>query len=101
MFDGVERELGENPSLSLIWLHGLGADASDFLPIVGQFPVPEPVRFVFPNAPVRPVTINGGVRMRALYDIKGFGAGAADDTEGLYQSVAEVHRLIEREQEDD
>lgn len=97
--DGVERETGDDPSLAVIWLHGLGADASDFLPIIGELELPGPTRFVFPNAPIRAVTINGGMRMRAWYDILGFGPDAREDTAGLAQAVRIVRRLIRREQE--
>jgi phospholipase/carboxylesterase len=96
-FDGVEREFGDRVDLSIIWLHGLGADASDFLPIVGQFSLPTAVRFVFPNAPLKAITINGGMVMRAWYDIAGFGPHATEDVDGLMQSVGIVRRLIQRE----
>ncbi len=95
--DGIEREVGAGPDLSIIWLHGLGADASDFLPIIGQLQLPTAVRFIFPNAPFRPVTFNGGMVMRAWYDIVGFGPDAREDVDGLAQSVAIVSRLIQRE----
>ena len=95
--DGIEREIGGPVELSIIWLHGLGADASDFLPIVNELELPTGVRFVFPNAPIRPVTINGGMPMRAWYDIRGFNADAPQDEAGLAASVQIVERLIERE----
>jgi phospholipase/carboxylesterase len=95
--DGIERETGPAPDLAIIWLHGLGADATDFLPIAGELELPADVRFVFPNAPMRPVTINGGYVMRAWYDIAGFGPEAPEDTDGLAESVAIVRALIERE----
>jgi phospholipase/carboxylesterase len=98
-FDGIEREIGDPVDLSVIWLHGLGADASDFLPIIGQLSLPSGTRFVFPNAPLRPITINGGMVMRGWYDIAGFGANARADVPGLTQSVAIVRRLIQRELE--
>ena len=98
-FDGIEREIGDRVDLAILWLHGLGADASDFLPIIGEIDLPCGARYVFPNAPTRPVTINGGMVMRAWYDIAGFGADAPDDTAGLAASVAIVHSLIERERE--
>jgi phospholipase/carboxylesterase len=96
-FDGIERELGPEPDLSIIWLHGLGADASDFLPIIGELDLPADVRFVFPNAPPRPVTINGGMVMRAWYDILGFGADAPEDADALAESVDVVRQLVQRE----
>jgi phospholipase/carboxylesterase len=98
-FDGIEREIGDQVDLSIIWLHGLGADASDFLPIIGELNLPCDTRFVFPNAPLRPITINGGMVMRGWYDITGFGSNARADVAGLTQSVAIVTRLIQREHE--
>jgi phospholipase/carboxylesterase len=96
-FDGIERLVGTEADLSIIWLHGLGADANDFVPIIGQLRLATDVRFVFPNAPLRSVTINGGMVMRAWYDIAGFGPDAPQDADGLTQSVAIVRRLIQRE----
>ena len=65
----LELATGADPVGTVIWMHGLGADAHDFEPIVPLLELDRPLRFVFPNAPVRPVTINGGMRMRAWYDI--------------------------------
>jgi phospholipase/carboxylesterase len=96
-FDGIERETGPDVELGIIWLHGLGADASDFLPIVDALELPFAARFVFPNAPVRPVTVNGGMRMRAWYDIAGFGPDSVDDAVGIAASAATVRSLIARE----
>jgi phospholipase/carboxylesterase len=96
-FDGIEREIGAQIDLSIVWLHGLGADASDFLPVIGELRLPCGTRFVFPNAPFRPITINGGMVMRGWYDISGFGANARVDVDGLARSIAIVRRLIERE----
>jgi phospholipase/carboxylesterase len=96
-FDGIERETGTDISLAVIWLHGLGADAGDFLPLIDALQLPAATRFVFPNAPIRPVTINGGMRMRAWYDITGFGPDAMADTAGLSDSAATVRALVERE----
>jgi phospholipase/carboxylesterase len=96
-FDGIERELGQDIDCAIVWLHGLGADAGDFLPIIDELGLPPGVRFVFPNAPFRPVTINGGMRMRAWYDIRGFGPGSSEDAAGLAASAAAVRGLVERE----
>ena len=63
--ESIELQTGENPAGTVIWMHGLGADATDFEPIVPMLTLNQPLRFVFPNAPVRPVTINGGMEMRA------------------------------------
>ena len=80
---------------SVIWLHGLGADAHDFEPLVPLLPLKRPLRFVFPNAPVRPVTINAGMEMRAWYDVD---PGNPLSGEGDIESSAEaVKLLVERE----
>ncbi len=99
--ESVEVETGANPVGSVIWLHGLGADGHDFEAIVPELRLPAslPLRFVFPHAPVRPVTINGGMAMRAWYDIVSFDKqGRADDT-GIRESSALVDALVEREQQ--
>src|SRR5580765_957029 len=92
----VEINTGANPRVSVIWLHGLGADGHDFEPIVPELELDQPVRFVFPHAPVRPVTINNGMRMRAWYDIFQFGGGAEDE-KGVRESEALLRKLIETE----
>jgi len=94
--DAVEIETGPNPTATVIWLHGLGADGHDFEPIVPELALPKPVRFVFPHAPVRPVTINNGMRMRAWYDIFQFGGGAEDEA-GIRASQKAVEDLIKNE----
>ena len=91
--DAVEIETGPKPRVAVIWLHGLGADGHDFEPIVPELELPEPVRFVFPHAPIRPVTINNGMRMRAWYDIFQFGGGPEDEA-GIHDSQKTVERLI-------
>jgi phospholipase/carboxylesterase len=94
--DAIEIETGPNPAATVIWLHGLGADGHDFEPIVPELRLAKPVRFVFPNAPIRPVTINQGMRMRAWYDIFQFGGGPEDDA-GVRESQKLVEELIARE----
>lgn len=96
MQDAIEVETAAAPDAAIIWLHGLGADGHDFEPIV-----PELVhegerawRFVFPNAPVRPVTINGGSRMRAWYDITSFDRTAGEDLVGFRDTERRIRRLI-------
>jgi phospholipase/carboxylesterase len=79
---------------TVIWLHGLGADHSDFEPIVPELDLPPSVRFVFPDAPIRPVTINQGMRMRGWYDILQFGPGPEDEA-GIRESQRTVEGLIE------
>src|SRR5215510_4345195 len=94
--DAVEIETGSPPQAAILWLHGLGADGHDFEPIVPELTLPKPVRFVFPHAPVQPVTINNGMRMRAWYDIFQFGGGREDDA-GIRASQKSVEALIEAE----
>ncbi|HEY6720152.1 MAG TPA: alpha/beta hydrolase [Burkholderiales bacterium] len=97
--DAIEIETGKNPSTSIIWLHGLGADGNDFAPIVPELQLPKAaIRFVFPHAPVQPVTINGGMRMRAWYDITD-GAIRREDERGVRASQALIESLIAREKE--
>jgi len=97
----IERSTGNVPGWSVIWLHGLGADGNDFVPIVPELLRPEwpAIRFVFPHAPVRAVTINGGARMRAWYDIRDMDLSNRADAEGVDQSIAQVGALIAREGE--
>jgi len=97
----VERQTGADPAWTILWLHGLGADGNDFAPIVPELVRPHwpALRFVFPHAPVRPVTINGGMRMRAWYDIAGMDFTDRGDAAGVEQSIAEVDALIAREAE--
>ena len=95
----IEIETGKNPTASIIWLHGLGADGNNFAPIVPELRLPKTaIRFVFPHAPVRPVTINGGMRMRAWYDIAD-GANRREDERGVRASQASIETLIARERE--
>lgn len=96
--DAVEVETGPDPRASVIWLHGLGADGHDFEPIIPHLGLDTAVRFVFPHAPVRPVTINNGMRMRAWYDIRGFDM-RDQDAEGIASSAQAVEALIGREVE--
>lgn len=82
-------------SAAVILLHGLGADGQDLLPLSEELGLPEDVRWLAPDAPVRPVTANGGMDMRAWFDIYGFDASAPVDTRGIAQSVVGVHDLID------
>ncbi len=86
---------------SVIWMHGLGADANDFGPIVPEMRLPAElgIRFVFPNAPVRPVTINGGMRMRAWYDVLTVDLPRREDPDGVYDSERAIVALLEREKQ--
>jgi phospholipase/carboxylesterase len=97
--DTVEVTTGENPAGSIIWLHGLGADGHDFEPIVPELRLPPAVslRFVFPHAPVQPVTVNGGMAMRSWYDILSLDTEGRADAAGIVESTAIVETLIEQE----
>lgn len=101
MLECVVTETGPDPDHAVIWLHGLGADGNDFAPIVPQLRCAQTraVRFVFPHAPVRPVTVNGGMRMRAWYDIMGFEIARDQDSAGISDSLGHVERLIRYELE--
>jgi phospholipase/carboxylesterase len=95
LMEKIEIETGAKPDAAVIWLHGLGADGHDFEPIVPELRLPASlrVRFVFPHAPVRPVTLNMGMRMRAWYDIFQLGGGAEDDA-GIRASQKAVEEMI-------
>ena len=90
----IEIETAPNPTASIIILHGLGADGNDFVPVAQELDLDSvgPVRFVFPSAPMRPVTLNGGYVMRAWYDI--LGPGRPEDEAGLRESQALIDALI-------
>jgi phospholipase/carboxylesterase len=99
LLDAIEVETAPNPTVSVIWLHGLGADGSDFVPIVGELDLSgcPAIRFIFPHAPTMPVTINGGYVMRAWYDILGTDLAKREDEAGLRKSQNEVEKLMARE----
>lgn len=89
------------PIGTVIWLHGLGADGHDFTPIIPELRLPPdlPLRFIFPHAPLQPVTINQGYVMRAWYDIVSLDSQGHADMEGIHRSVAKIHQLIAFEEE--
>ena len=95
----IELNSGETPAATVIVLHGLGADGTDFLPMADEMDLGAvgAVRWVLPRAPVRPVTINNGYAMRAWYDILGTDLQRREDEGGLRESFAAVQALIERE----
>lgn len=99
--EAVELQTAAEPQWAVIWLHGLGADGNDFVPIVDELLRADwpALRFVFPHAPVRPVTINGGMRMRAWYDIREMNLTNRADADGVRESMAAVEALIAREVE--
>ena len=101
----ITLQTGNNPRHSIIWLHGLGADGNDFVPIVDELDLPVAVRYIFPHAPMRPVTINGGFVMRAWYDItqppppalSKTGGDTHQDAAGIRASQAIVETLVAQE----
>jgi phospholipase/carboxylesterase len=97
--DSIQIETAPNPTASVTWLHGLGADGNDFVPIVRELDLSgcPAIRFVFPHAPTIPVTINNGYVMRAWYDILGTDIARREDEAGLRKSQALVEQLIARE----
>jgi phospholipase/carboxylesterase len=99
LLETIQIETAPEPTAAVIWMHGLGADGSDFVPIVRELDLTgcPPIRFVFPHAPTMPVTINGGYVMRAWYDILGTDLAKREDEKGLRASQAAIERLIERE----
>lgn len=101
LLDCIEVETAPGPRSAVILLHGLGADGNDFVPIANelQLQAAGPVRFVFPHAPVMPVTINNGYRMRAWYDILGTELARREDESGLRRSMQAVEALLAREKE--
>lgn len=90
-------QTGKQAQHSIIWLHGLGADGQDFVPLAEQMELPVPVRYIFPHAPLRPVTINGGFVMRAWYDIAAQSIDAQQDAAGIRASQSLVEALIAQE----
>ena len=97
--DAVTLTPSATPSACVIWLHGLGADGNDFVPLVPELQLPETlaIKFIFPHAPTRPVAINGGMPMRAWYDIFSLGGGAPQDAAGIRQSQQRIDDYIARE----
>lgn len=99
MLPAIELQTGHHPIASVIWLHGLGADGNDFVSIVRELKLPDslPVRFIFPHAPMRAVTINGGFVMRAWYDLAQGPSSLKSNESDIRASQAEIEKLIERE----
>lgn len=93
----IEVETQENPTSAVIWLHGLGASGNDFAPIVPEMHLPMGVRFIFPHAPNRTVTVNGGMVMPAWYDIISINIDRVIDTQQIMESAQQVGELIEQE----
>ena len=101
LLEAIEIETAPNPDAAVVWMHGLGADGHDFEPIVPELGLPATtrIRFVFPNAPLRPVTINQGHVMRAWYDIRALAGVRREDEAGVRQSARQIEALIARERQ--
>jgi phospholipase/carboxylesterase len=101
LLDSIQVETAPNPTVAVIWMHGLGADGHDFEPIVPELGLPtrQAIRFLFPHAPLRPVTINQGHVMRAWYDIRALAGVRREDEAGVRQSAQQVEALMERERQ--
>src|SRR5687768_9230853 len=102
LLETIELQTGDNPTAAVIWMHGLGADGNDFVPIVNELNLSgaPAIRFVFPHAPMIPVTINNGYVMRAWYDVSYGdleGTTKRADEKGVRQSQAQIGQLITRE----
>jgi phospholipase/carboxylesterase len=98
--DAIIIETNEQPDAAIIWLHGLGADGNDFVPIVDQLQLPShfAVRFIFPNAPLRPITINQGYQMPGWYDISSLSIVEQEDEAGIRESSAILQQLCESQE---
>ena len=101
LLEAIEIETAPNPDAAVIWMHGLGADGHDFEPIVPELRLPATtrVRFVFPHAPLRPVTVNQGHVMRAWYDIRALAGVRREDEAGVRQSARQIEALLARERQ--
>ncbi|AKU23826.1 alpha/beta hydrolase [Massilia sp. NR 4-1] len=99
VLDNIEITTGDQPTVAIIWMHGLGADGNDFVPLVDELDLQglPAIRFIFPHARTMPVTINGGYVMRSWYDIVHTDLGRQEDEAGLRASQVEVEALIARE----
>jgi phospholipase/carboxylesterase len=99
MLEYVEVSTADEPKYSVIWMHGLGADGHDFEPIVPHLGLPPgmPLRFIFPHALMRPITINGGAVMRAWYDIIEISTSKGQDEAGIRHSAEKIRELIDQE----
>jgi len=99
--ESIVIETQDNPDAAIIWLHGLGADGNDFVPIIDQLQLPSDmaIRFIFPNAPVRPITINQGYQMPGWYDISSLSIVEEEDEIGIRESSAILKQLCEEQEE--
>ena len=99
LLENIEVETARNPTVAIIWMHGLGADGNDFVPLVRELDLAglPGIRFVFPSAGTMPVTVNNGYVMRSWYDIKGADLVNREDEGGLRASQVQIEALIDRE----
>jgi phospholipase/carboxylesterase len=99
LLEHIQIETNDNPEIAIIWMHGLGADGNDFVPMVRELDLSglPGIRFIFPHAKTMPVTINNGYVMRSWYDITGLEAGRREDENGLRASQLEIEAFIARE----
>lgn len=100
--DSIIIETREHPDAAVIWLHGLGADGNDFVPIVEQLQLPShyAIRFIFPHAPLRPITINQGYQMPGWYDVSSLSIAEQEDETGIRESSAILKELCEEQEAD-
>ena len=100
--DSIIIETSEHPDAAIIWLHGLGADGNDFVPIIDQLQLPThyAIRFIFPNAPLRPITINQGYQMPGWYDISSLSIVDQEDEAGIKESSEILRQLCELQEAD-
>lgn len=100
--DSIIIETHEQPDAAVIWLHGLGADGNDFVPIIDQLQLPSnlAIRFIFPNAPMRPITINQGYQMPGWYDISSLSIVEQEDEAGIKESSAILKQICEQQEAD-
>ncbi len=98
--ENITLETSKNPDAAIIWLHGLGADGNDFVPVIEQLQLPPElaIRFIFPHAPVRPVTLNQNYPMRAWYDLYGMTLADKEDEAGIKQASENIFKLCEQQQ---
>ena len=98
--DSIQLETGPNPDAAVIWLHGLGADGSDFAGIVPQLQLPSEIsiRFIFPHAPIRPITLNQGYQMPGWYDLTSLNLDNEEDEAGIEESSQAIHSLCKKQE---
>lgn len=101
MLETIEHETGASPDAAVIWLHGLGADGNDFAPIIPQMNLPAElsIRFIFPHAPIRPISINQGYQIPGWYDVTSLNIVDKEDEAGINESCNAIRALCQKQQE--